>query len=70
MIAHKKGDIRSEVEKAGKAIGALGGQLKEVRPVTIPELPDNRSLVVIEKVSRTPEKYPRRAGLPAKRPID
>lgn len=69
VIAHKKGDIQREVQESKTAIATLGGKLKEVRPVTLPEFPDNRCLVVIEKVSRTPEKYPRRAGLPAKRPI-
>ena len=69
VIAHKKGDIREEVKRAENAIKTLGGRLKEIIPVTLPEFPDNRCLVVIEKVSATPDKYPRRAGMPAKRPI-
>ena len=69
VIAHKKGDMQQEITRAETAIGLLGGRLKEVRPVTLPEFPDNRSLVVIEKVSLTPEKYPRRPGMPEKRPL-
>jgi 16S rRNA (guanine527-N7)-methyltransferase len=69
VIAHKRGDIQEELQRAEKAISILGGRLKEVRPVTLVEFPDNRSLVVIEKVSHTPDKYPRRAGMPAKRPL-
>jgi 16S rRNA (guanine527-N7)-methyltransferase len=69
VIAHKRGDIQDEVKRAENAITVLGGRLKEIIPVTLPEFPDNRCLVVIEKVSATPEKYPRRAGMPTKRPI-
>jgi 16S rRNA (guanine527-N7)-methyltransferase len=69
VIAHKKGDIDREVRQANFAIATLGGKLKEVRAVTLPEFTDNRALVVVEKVSPTPENYPRRAGMPAKRPI-
>lgn len=69
VIAHKKGDIEQEVRQAETAIVTLGGKLREVRPVTLPEFPDNRSLVVIEKVIPTPEKYPRHPGMPAKKPL-
>ena len=69
VIAHKKGDVQEEIKRAENAIKILGGRLKETRSVMLPEFPDNRCLVVIEKISVTPEKYPRRAGMPAKRPI-
>jgi len=69
VIAHKKGDIREEVKRAENAIKTLGGRLKEIRSVTLPEFPDNRCLVAIEKGSATPEKYPRRPGVPAKKPL-
>jgi len=69
FIGHKKGDIDTELEQATAAISTLGGELREVKAVDLPEFPDHRCLVVIEKVSPTPEKYPRRAGVPAKRPL-
>jgi 16S rRNA (guanine527-N7)-methyltransferase len=69
VIAHKKGNIQEEIRRAEKAIHILGGTLKEVRPIKLSEFPDNRSLVVIEKVSPSPEKYPRRAGMPSKKPL-
>jgi len=69
VILHKKGDIRQELEHAMKAIELLGGRLREVRSVDLPEFADNRVLVVFEKISPTPVKYPRRAGMPEKRPI-
>lgn len=69
VIAHKKGDIQSEIQQGEKAIGILGGRLKEIKSVTLSEFADNRSLVVIEKVASTPERYPRRAGMPGKKPL-
>ena len=68
-ISMKKGDIRQEVEDAAHAIDLLGGQLKEILPVEAPGLDDDRVLVVIDKVRPTPEKYPRRPGIPGKRPL-
>jgi 16S rRNA (guanine527-N7)-methyltransferase len=69
VIAHKKGDIQEEVQRAETAIITLGGKLKEMRSVALPEFLDDRSLVVIEKVSPTPEKFPRRPGIPTKKPL-
>ncbi len=47
----------------------LGGHLLEVKRIDLDEFSDKRFLVVIDKVSPTPEKYPRRPGVPAKRPL-
>lgn len=69
VVLHKKGDIRAELERAQCAIETLGGALREVKPVNIPGLNDDRAIVVLEKVGLTPAKYPRRPGIPAKRPL-
>lgn len=69
FVAQKGGDIEDEVEGAGPAMNLLGGRLKEVREVRLPGLDDPRHLVVVEKVARTPDKYPRRPGIPGKRPL-
>ncbi len=69
FIAQKKGEITQELAQADKAIGVLGGKLKEIKPVDLTELPDDRQLVVIDKIAPTPPKYPRRPGMPEKRPI-
>jgi 16S rRNA (guanine527-N7)-methyltransferase len=69
VVAHKKGDILEEMNQAKRAISTIGGKLIEIKPVTLPEFPDNRCLVVIEKVAPTPDQYPRGSGLPVKRPI-
>jgi 16S rRNA (guanine527-N7)-methyltransferase len=69
LVAWKKGDIRGEVEKSRKAVAVLGGAFGRMVAVDIGGLRDDRCLVVIEKVSVTPDEYPRRPGLPARRPI-
>jgi 16S rRNA (guanine527-N7)-methyltransferase len=69
FIAQKKGAIDDEISRAGRAISLLGGSLREVKRVDLPSFPDERYLVVIDKLLPTPEKYPRRTGMPAKRPL-
>jgi len=69
FISSKKGEIAAELADAENAIAILGGKFKEVRNIDLPEFSDERRLVVIEKVAITPAKYPRRPGMPEKRPI-
>jgi 16S rRNA (guanine527-N7)-methyltransferase len=69
FIAQKKGAIDEEIGRAGRAISLLGGSLREVKRVDLPDFADERYLVIIDKLSPTPEKYPRRPGIPAKRPL-
>jgi 16S rRNA (guanine527-N7)-methyltransferase len=68
-IVQKKGDIGGEVEQAKKAITIMGGRLREVKPVELKEFDDKRWLVIIDKIKSTPAAYPRRPGMPEKRPI-
>ncbi len=69
IIAQKKGDIQLELERAVSAIEKLGGTLSRVEKIVLEGLNDERYLVVIDKIRATPEKYPRRPGMPEKRPI-
>jgi len=69
FVAQKKGDIEQEVKKSEKAIAAMGGRLSEIRPIELEELGDKRYLIIINKEKSTPAEYPRRPGMPAKRPI-
>ncbi len=68
-VTQKKGDIAQELSDASVAIDVMGGRLKELKKVTLKELADERSLVSVEKTRHTPGQYPRRAGIPNKRPI-
>ncbi len=69
FVAQKGMEIEDEVEDARPAMGILGGRIKEVKTVQLPGIEAPRHLVVVEKVAPTPQKYPRRVGLPGKRPL-
>jgi 16S rRNA (guanine527-N7)-methyltransferase len=66
FIAQKRGQIGQEIEKAARAIGILGGELREVRRVELEGLAGHL-LVVVAKRSPTPQRYPRRPGIPWRR---
>jgi 16S rRNA (guanine527-N7)-methyltransferase len=68
-IVQKKGDIGGEIRLSAKAIETMGGHLREVKTVVLEGLNDDRYLVIIDKVQATPPRYPRRPGVPAKKPI-
>jgi len=69
FVAQKGMEIEDEVEDARSAMEILGGRIKEVKAVQLPGIEAPRHLVVVEKVAPTPQKYPRRVGLPGKRPL-
>ena len=69
MIAQKKGDIKAELSDAIDAIETLGGTLNQVKDLKLDEFNDDRCLVIIDKIEESSGKYPRRPGIPAKRPI-
>jgi 16S rRNA (guanine527-N7)-methyltransferase len=69
LIAQKKGESDQEINRAGKAIAALGGKLNRIKKIELDEFTDARYLVIIDKIYPTPNKYPRRPGQPRRRPI-
>jgi 16S rRNA (guanine527-N7)-methyltransferase len=69
MLAQKGPDVAQEAGQAVEALRLLGGSAPRLETVHLPEGEGTRCLVVVEKVAPTPEQYPRRAGLPAKRPL-
>ncbi|MDX1601012.1 MAG: 16S rRNA (guanine(527)-N(7))-methyltransferase RsmG [Anaerolineales bacterium] len=69
MIAMKGETGPAEAQAADPAVQLLGGRTERLIPVELPTVAETRYLVLIDKVSRTPESYPRRVGVPAKRPL-
>lgn len=69
FIPYKSEKAEEEVREAQKAITLLGGEVKEQIGFELPESNIGRTLVVIEKKNITPKKFPRKAGMPAKEPI-
>lgn len=68
-IVQKGGSAHEELAMAQRAISLLGGEVHYVVPVELPGLAETRHLVVINKVAQTPQKYPRRPGMPGKHPL-
>jgi len=69
ILAQKGETGLAETQKAEPAIRVLGGRINKLIPILLPGVTEERFLVVVDKVSTTPPSYPRRVGLPAKRPI-
>jgi 16S rRNA (guanine527-N7)-methyltransferase len=68
-LAQKSKEVLNDVQRAERALTTLGGRLSDIVAVSVPELNEIRYLVVVEKIAATPEKYPRRTGVPSKRPL-
>lgn len=69
MMAQKGEGAHAETQSAEKAFRLLGGSLRQLIPVTLPGVAEERTLVVVDKVAATPPAYPRRPGTPAKKPL-
>lgn len=69
-IAMKGGSALNEVADASAAIEVLGGKFSTLHSVALPTIEEPHILVVLDKVKLTPTAFPRRAGLPSKRPIE
>jgi len=68
-LAQKGEGAAAEVHGAERAIATLGGQVRQLVPVELRGLAETRYLVVVDKVAATPDKYPRRPGIPKKSPL-
>jgi 16S rRNA (guanine527-N7)-methyltransferase len=69
VVAQKKSGVNDEIKRAERAISLLGGTLERIETVDLEEIGEQRWLVVLAKTSASPSGYPRRPGLPAKRPL-
>jgi len=68
-ICMKGSEIEEELEKSKNAINLLGGKITKVEQFKLIDSDNTRNIVIIEKVKNTPNKYPRKAGMPAKQPL-
>lgn len=69
FYAFKGPHVQEELAQGEKAIGLLGGRVEEVNCYRLPVSGDGRSLIAVRKISGTPARYPRRSGVPEKRPL-
>ena len=68
FLALKGPEMEQELIEAKTAIRLLGGKIKEVKSYTLPD-GSGRTLVMIEKISQTPTKYPRPSAKIKKQPL-
>ena len=69
LLAQKGESAPAEAQSAEYAAAVLGGSLEKLVPVELPGVTECRYLVIYRKIAPTPQKYPRRAGIPAKSPL-
>ena len=69
ILAQKGESGPAEAQSAEGAMKLLGGKLKQLIPVHLPGVVEDRYLVVMEKVAATPPRYPRKPGIAMKQPL-
>ena len=69
VICMKGCAIEEEMNNSKKAINVLGGKVTRVFEFNLPKTDIKRNIVLVDKVSKTPAKYPRKPGTPSKEPI-
>lgn len=69
FVAMKSEKAPEEVQNAEFAIKTLGGEIKQQESVELPNEAGVRNFIFVEKISKTPKKYPRKPGTPAKKPL-
>jgi 16S rRNA (guanine527-N7)-methyltransferase len=69
MLAQKGESGPAEVHTAEKVIKLLGGEVRQLLSVTLPGVVEERHLVLVDKVAATPPGYPRKPGVPTKKPL-
>lgn len=68
FISYKGSNVEEEVNGARAAIKLLGGRVKSCEEFTL-KGDIGRSFVIIEKIKKTSNKYPRLSGKPSKEPL-
>jgi 16S rRNA (guanine527-N7)-methyltransferase len=69
MLAQKGESGPAEAHASERAIRLLGGRLRQLVQVNLPGVAEERYLVVLDKIAATPPAYPRRVGVPGKKPL-
>jgi len=69
MMVLKGPTLDEELAQAENALNILGGKFSHEDKIAIPGRDWDHRIAWIDKVAPTPEKYPRRAGKPEKKPL-
>lgn len=68
-VAMKGSTAAEETRDAARAIDLLGGRFNRLVPVALPGVEEEHQLVIIDKVAHTPRTYPRKPGIPTRKPL-
>jgi 16S rRNA (guanine527-N7)-methyltransferase len=69
LATPKGSSVDREMEASAGALNVLGGEIVSSETLKVPGSFHNQRLVLVRKVAPTPARYPRRAGIPKKRPL-
>ena len=69
FLAMKSVDSEAELEQAAHALEILGGRVETLRDYRIPGTEVRHRLIVVKKMRKTPEKYPRAFAKIKKNPL-
>lgn len=69
VLAQKGESGPAEAQASEQAIRLLGGRMRQLIKVDLPGVAEERYLVIIDKIAATPPNYPRRVGVPARKPL-
>ena len=69
VICMKGSNVDEELNDAKCAINILGGKVEKIEKFVLPDSEIGRNIIIIDKIENTPNKYPRKPGMPSKQPI-
>lgn len=69
LVAYKGAQAEEEVEKARRALDLVGGEVESIWKGQLPGAGEERKIVIIRKTLPTSPQWPRRVGIPSKRPL-
>lgn len=64
-----KGSNIEEIENSSKALNELGGKIESIEKINLPNTEVQSNIIIIKKIKKTPNRYPRKAGIPKKEPL-
>ncbi|MBO5564209.1 MAG: 16S rRNA (guanine(527)-N(7))-methyltransferase RsmG [Lachnospiraceae bacterium] len=66
FVPYKGKKVTEEIETGEKAIRILGGETESQKDILLPQTEYERTFLFVRKKKKTPDRYPRKAGLPTK----
>ena len=59
----------NEISESGNALKVLNSKILKIHKFRLPESDDERIIIEIQKLKETDSQYPRKTGIPAKKPL-